>query len=104
MLNCSEYVNIDDRREVIDNFCQKMINSGHSVEEAKINLVSGLKGWKSKVERSKTNNTPLHRSASESSRSRRFKKLVGKSSWFKNKKSDEFSEESLSNPLSPHSH
>ena len=101
MLNCSEHVNIDDRREVIDNFGQKMINSGHSVEEARRNVVSGLKGWKSKVERSKTNNTPLHRSASESSGSRRFKKLVGKSSWFKNKKSDESLEESLSNPPSP---
>ena len=53
------------RRDVIDNFGQKMLNSGHSLEETRRNLISGLKGWKSKVARSKKQGMPLHRTAKQ---------------------------------------
>ena len=82
MLNCSSHIPIVSRREVIDNFGQKMVNSGHTIQEVRRILISGLKGWRSKLDRRKTTNQPVHRSARQSSDSRRFKKLT----WFKEKK------------------
>ena len=86
MLNCSDHISLEYRMEVIDNFGQKMLNSGHSTEETRRNLISGLKGWKSKVARSKAQGMPLHRTAKQSSGSRRMMKLVGKANWFLDKK------------------
>ena len=74
--------------EVIDNFGQKMLNSGHSIEDTRRNLISGLTGWKNKVARCKAQGKPLHRTAKQSSGSRRIKKLVGKATWFLDKKRD----------------
>ena len=88
MLNCSEHIPLEARREVIDDFGQKMVNSGHSVEDTRRNLISGLKGWKSKVARCKIQGHPLHRTAKQSSGSRRLKKLVGKATWFLDKGED----------------
>ena len=80
MLICSSHIPIVSRREVIDNFGQKMVNSGQEVRK---NLISGLKGWRSKFDRCKTTNQPVDRSARQSADSRRFKILTGKSTWFK---------------------
>ena len=74
--------------EVVDNFGQKMLNSGHSLEDTRRNLVSGLKGWKNKVARCKSQGQPIHRTAKQSSVSRRIKKLVGKATWFLEQKGD----------------
>ena len=81
---------------VIDNFGQKMLNSGHSLEDTRRNLVSGLKGWKNKVARCKSQGQPIHRTAKQSSGSRRIKKLVGKATWFLEKKGDGRGQESTS--------
>ena len=35
----------------VDNFGQKMLNSGHSLAEARSNLVSGLKGCERKLKK-----------------------------------------------------
>ena len=70
---------------MIDNFGQKMVNSGHSIKEVRRNILHGLKGWRSKMDRCKSSNQPVHRSAKESAASRRHKKLTGKSTWFKEK-------------------
>ena len=85
MLNCSEHITIEERREVVDKFGQKMANSGHKTEEIRRNLISGLKGWKTKQERSRKTGAPLQRNARESAASRRLKKLTGKATWFKDK-------------------
>ena len=83
MLNCSSHIPIVSRHEVINNFGQKMVNSGHTIQEVRRNLISGLKGWRSKFDRCKTTNQPVDRSARQSADSRCFKILTGKSTWFK---------------------
>ena len=95
MLNCSSHTTPATRREVIDKFGQKMINSGHTIEETRRNILSGLKGWKTKVKRCKAANKPVHKSAKESAAGRRIKKLVGKSSWFKEKRDKTTGEETV---------
>ena len=97
MLNCSEHVPIETRMEIIDNFGQKMLNSGHHIENTRRNLISGLKGWKNKVARCKSQGQPIHRTARQSSGSRRLKKLVGKATWFLEKKGDPKEHESVNN-------
>ena len=47
-------------------------------------VVNGLKGYKRKIARCLENKTPLHRSAAQSAKSRRTKKLLAKSNWFRN--------------------
>ena len=72
MLNCSSHIPIVSRREVIDKFGQKMVNSGQTIQEVRRNLISGLKGWRSKLDRCKTTNQLVHRSARQSADSRRL--------------------------------
>ena len=86
MLNCSSHIPIVSRLEVINNFGQKMVNSGHTIQEVRRNLISGLKGWRSKLDRCKTTNQPVHMIVRQSADSRNLKKLIGKSTWFKEKK------------------
>ena len=49
-------------------------------------LISGAKGYLSKVMRRKNNGGRLHRTAEESQQGRIRKKLLSKSTWFKEKK------------------
>ena len=51
--------------------------------------MSGLKWWRTKVNRAENQGKPLHRSAEESAAGRRIKKLTGKGNWFKERKVDE---------------
>ena len=68
----------------MDEFAQKMINSGHSLETARKVAVAGLKGYERKKERSaKPGGPPLHRNAEQSGPTRRIKKLLGKANWFR---------------------
>ena len=78
--NTSELVDLEERLAVVDNFGKKMLNSGHSLEEARRNLISGLKGYERKLKKSQTPGGPKkNKSAEDSSDSRRLKKLTGKS-------------------------
>ena len=82
MLNCSSHTDIETRCQIIDKFAQKMLNSGHQLTETRKHIVSGLKGWKNKIRRCQNQGKPIHRTAKESSGSRRIKKLLGKATWF----------------------
>ena len=88
MLNTSESVPAVVRREIIDKWGQKMLNSGHSLEEVRRNLISGLKGYERMKTKALKLNKPLHRSAKESAHVRRLKKLTGKSDWFRKVRSE----------------
>ena len=91
MMNTSELLPDSDRVKVINNFTQKMANSGYRLEQIRRIVIAGLLGYEKRVEASKLDATesgfrPLHENAKYSGASRARKKLVGKSSWFKDKK------------------
>ena len=87
--NMSQHVSIKDRVEVLDNFGQKMTNSGHCLDVIRRSLANGLKGHLRKVKRCIQEGKQFHRTAASSSKERRTKKLTQKQSWFKNKQRSE---------------
>ena len=60
-----------------------MMNSGHSVQQTRRNILSGIKGYETKLKKCPKDNTPVNRSAAGSGTSRRKKKLTGKTDWFR---------------------
>ena len=84
MSNTSELLEDGLRREIVDSYGQKLVNSGYGVEQARRIVLSGLKGYESKlVESRKVGGRPLHLKARESSARRYRKKLTAKSDWFR---------------------
>ena len=81
--NCSETVPIQDKVEMLDRFCQKMVNSGHQVKSIRVVMVGGIKGYKRKLARSLERGEPIHRSSQQSAGARRTKKLLAKTKWFR---------------------
>ena len=81
--NCSPSIPIQDKVEILDEFSQKLTNSGHSIKTVRTILVGGIKGFQRRVARSKERGEPLHRSSKQSAKSRRTKKLLAKTQWFR---------------------
>ena len=83
MLNTSVDKPMSTRCWILDEFAQKMVNSGHSVQQTRKNILSGVKGYESTLKKYVQNNTTINRSAEGSGSSRRKKKLTGKTDWFR---------------------
>ena len=58
-------------------------------------MVSGLSGYESKVKRCTEKGKPMNRSTALSAPSRRKKKLIAKSAWFRSKTNDVQEEERI---------
>ena len=89
LLNTGGGVTNEVRRGILDNFGVKLLTSGYSIEQARRITLAGIRGFERKIERRKKEGKPLYRTAKESGESRRRKKLVGKSSWFRDQKKKE---------------
>ena len=63
MMNSSSRVPDSERIRVIDKWAQKMINSGHGMKEVRSIVISGLKGYYSKLKKCQKTGAPVHRSA-----------------------------------------
>ena len=61
LLNCSEDIPKEDLRRIADNYAQKLINGGFSLEQTRRIIVSGIKGYRSKVKRCKEQGARLRR-------------------------------------------
>ena len=89
MTNTSEMLPLEDRIRVLDTFSQKLANSGYRVPQIRTILVGGLKRYERKLKQSKLEKgkgwSPLHEGAGFSEGKRYKKKLMGKSTWFKEK-------------------
>ena len=71
----SGHVGTVEKTEVMDNFSQVMANSGHNIDVIRRSLVNGMKGHVRKVERCAKNGQEFHRSANNSAKSRKSKKI-----------------------------
>ena len=90
LLNTSEYLEDGVRVKVIDDYSQKLFNSGFGTEQVRRIIINGISGYEKKLKESE--NIPgrkLHRTSKESSGKRQRKKLLGKSEWFKKKKKND---------------
>jgi hypothetical protein len=93
MQNTSELLPIEDRVAVVDNFCQKLANSGYRLHQIRKIVVGGLIGYEKRLEQSRKPVSEgwraLHENAAASQGKRDRKKLMGKQTWFKDKERNE---------------
>ena len=86
-INTSELVRKDIRLGIIDDFAQQIVNSGYPVQQTRIILVGGLKGYKRKLalskDRSNPRRKPLCPCSEFNAKARAKKKILAKSNWFK---------------------
>ena len=85
MKNTSEYVNQTTRNKVVDDFSAKLQLSGYQLDQIKKIVIAGLKGYEGILRRVREGKAILHKSAKDGAKARYRKKLLGKSTWFKEK-------------------
>ena len=85
MGNTMEEVSKEDYTTIMDNYCQKLYNSGYKEEQIRRIMIAGIKGWRTKVNRCKAEGQKVRRSAKDSLGQRLRTKLIGKTTWFKKK-------------------
>ena len=83
MKNTSEYLEQEERNCVVDTFAAKLYLSGYQDDQIKKIVIAGLKGYENLLKRVKEGKTVLHKSAKQGEKARMKRKLLGKSSWFK---------------------
>ena len=90
MLTTSEKVPDGVRRQIIDEYAQKLLNSGYSLEVTRRIVVAGLKGYERKLFNSrKPGGKKILRTAKESYKGRVKKKMMANTSWFKKRPREE---------------
>ena len=83
--NTYEGLVYEDYTKIIDDFSQKLFNSGYKMDQIRRIIIAGIKGWGGKVRRCQEEGRRLRRTARDSQEQRMRTKLIGKSSWFKRK-------------------
>ena len=95
LLNTREKLPNSYRADVVDRYGTKLLTSGFSKDQTKRILVNGMKGYISKRERrrklgdGKGGVGRIHHTAEESSHRRIRKKLLSRTSWYKDKRNQE---------------
>ena len=88
LLNTREQLPSKYRAEVVDAYGMKLLTSGYTLVQVRRILANGIKGYVRKCKRRKEEGLRLHRTAEESAGNRSRKRLLGKSSWFKGRSSN----------------
>ena len=86
LLNTSEELGVGARCTVVDQYAQKLLNSGFRREQTRKILLNGIKGCEANKQRRAAEGRSLRSTAQGSRGSRIKKKLLGKSSWYKSRK------------------
>ena len=83
LLTTSDRVTEKSRCAILDDFAQKMCNSGYGLQQNRRVLLGGIKGHERMVRVMKAGGRRIHRLSGESSAQRAKKKLTEKSEWFR---------------------
>ena len=86
MVNTSEMVEQAERNKILEIFAEKMSRSGYSRRTVQDIMVAGLKGYETKLRKAKSEHRGIHRSSRDTQNKRIKNKLLGKTTWYKNKK------------------
>ena len=89
MKNTSELLPDDERIQIVENYVTQLKASGYSEEQCKRIIEAGLKGYETLLRKCLNGTAKMHRSAEEGAETRRVKKLLGKSNWFKERRKRE---------------
>ena len=94
LMNTSEELGKGAKVEVVDDYAQKLTNSGYRGEQLKRIITNGIKGYENKRRRCLKDGRKLHRTAADSQGARSRKKLLAKSNWFRQRKKNDDGEQS----------
>ena len=83
LCNTGESLGARERCKVVDDYGQKLANSGYSLEQVRRILVNGIKGFEGRKLRCKREGRSLYRKAIQSQGAETKKKLLAKTSWYK---------------------
>ena len=91
--NCSDVLDSSIKQEVLSNYCQKLINSGHSIRSARIIIVQGVVKflWKSDMNKLPVTDPcyrPLYLSKDYREDDRQITKYQARMEWYKCGKKD----------------
>ena len=86
LLNNSEELGEGARVKVVDDYAQKLTNSGYRGEQLRRIIANGIKGYEGRRRRCIREGRRLHRSSVDSQGARIRKKLLAKTNWFKKKR------------------
>ena len=86
--NTMEALGSKEKARVVDEYAQKLLNSGYEEYQVRRIIVSGIKGFEGKKLRHERQGWRLRRTAAESGDTRAKKKLLAKTNWYKKKKTE----------------
>ena len=89
MKNTSELLPDGERILIVERYVSQLKLSGYSEMQTKRIIEAGLKGYEALLSKCLKGIAKMHRSAEEGANSRKVKKLLGKSTWFKMRKKKE---------------
>ena len=87
--NSAEELGNGAKVTIVDDYSQKLLNSGFRGEQLQRIIINGIKGYESRVKRCVEQGTKLHRSSTDSQGARVRRKLLAKSCWFKKRRKRE---------------
>ena len=93
MLHTSEDLAMEERVMVVDDYCQKLTDSGYLADQMRKVITRGLTGYErrrnlSMLEPTDRKYRPLHESRHHNAKGRRIAKMMSKQNWFKGKPED----------------
>ena len=83
MFNIGGEVRNEERWETLDKFAVRIMTSGYEIDKTRQILLSGIRGYEGKIEKRLEQGVPVYRTAEESGNSRSRRKIMGKSTCFK---------------------
>ena len=73
-----EKIHMDEVLQIVEDYTQMLVTSGYGRGQAREAVVSGIRGWKSKIRRRKEEGQDFYRSATSTLSTRYKKKLTAK--------------------------
>ena len=86
-LSSSEELGTEEKTRIVDEYAEMLLTSGYTIQKSREIILSGIKGYETKLKRSVKDGIPLRKTAKQSGQARIRKKLTASSSWFKMKRS-----------------
>ena len=87
LLNTKEELGAKNRGIVVDKYAKKLLLRGYGKEQTRRIIKNGIKGFEGKRRSRIAKGLPLRNTAAGSSKNRFLKKLIGKTTWYKRKRS-----------------
>ena len=84
--NKTEDMAKEDYEDIVNNYCQKLINSGYGEDQTRRIVMAGIRKWEGQAETCKAIGRRIRRIARESQGTRTRTKLIGRLSWLRKKK------------------